>query len=88
LVVLVITAGVAVGLVLTRAFDPRLSPDEAARQLREHLGVDWTFVCTPSHNDGSLPADVDYLCEPSLPEEVGYWLGTDRSGIEIVARTG
>jgi len=61
--------------------DPRLPREEAARQLRERLGVEWTFTCTPASNDGTLPADIDYYCHPSRSEEVGYWIETDKVGI-------
>jgi hypothetical protein len=72
----------------TQVVDPRLPREEAARQLRERLGVEWTFVCTPAGNDGTLPADIDYRCDPSRSEEIGYFIETDDSGIEIVARSG
>jgi hypothetical protein len=77
---------------VTREFglwpDSRLSPEETARQLRDRLHVQWTFTCTRAENDGSLPAEVDYLCQPSRAEEVGYFVDTDSSSIEIVSQTG
>ena len=72
----------------TRVLDPRLPREDAARQLRERLGVEWTFVCTPASNDGTLPADIDYRCDPSRSDEVSYWIETDRSTIEIVGVSG
>ena len=36
----------------------------------------------------TIPADIDYYCHPSRPEEVGYFVDTDRAGIEIVSVTG
>ena len=68
--------------------DTRLSAEETARQLRARLGVEWTFTCTREENDGTLPADIDYYCDPSRPEEIGYFVDTDRSNIVIVSRTG
>ena len=79
-------------LVLLQQFDvwpdSSLSADETARLLRARLGVEWTFSCTTKENDGTLPADVDYYCQPSHDEEIGYFVDTDHTGIEIVARTG
>ena len=88
-IVLGIALAAVAGLFVLRALDPRLPSDEAARQLRERLGVEWTFVCTAASNDGTLPADIDYYCHPSRSEEVGYWIETDESSIvEIVGVTG
>jgi hypothetical protein len=85
--------GVAVAaVVLLQQFgvwpDSRLPADESARQLKARLGVEWTFSCTREENDGTLPADIDYYCHPSRPEEIGYFVDTDRTTIEIIARTG
>jgi hypothetical protein len=80
------------GFLLIQQFGPwsdtRLSAAETARQLRAKLGVEWTFTCTREENDGTLPAGIDYYCDPSWPEEIGYFVDTDRSNIEIVSRTG
>jgi len=78
----------AVGWWLDPFSDPRLNADKSAALLRARLGVDWTFVCTSAENDGTLPADVDYVCQPSRASEIGYWLETDDSSITIVGRTG
>ena len=68
--------------------DTRLSADETARQLRARLRVEWTFSCTPMERDESIPADIDYYCDPSRHQEIGYFVDTDRTSIEIVAVTG
>jgi hypothetical protein len=68
--------------------DTRLSAEETARQLRARLGVEWTFTCMREEADETIPADIDYYCQPSRPEEIGYFVDTNRSSIEIVSRTG
>jgi hypothetical protein len=68
--------------------DTRLPADETARQLKAQLGVEWTFSCTRQEADETIPADIDYYCQPSRPEEVGYFVDTDRARIEIVSVTG
>ena len=85
-----VTAATAVALLYQFGVwpDSRLSAEETARQLSAQLGVEWTFSCTRQANDGTLPADIDYFCQPSRPEEVGYWVDTDRRSIEIVAKSG
>jgi hypothetical protein len=69
-------------------FDTRLPADETARQLKAQLRVNWTFSCTRQEADETIPADIDYYCHPSRPEEIGYFVDTDRTSIEIVSRTG
>ena len=87
-----IAVAVVTALVLLQQFgvraDSRLPAEETARQLRAQLGVEWTFSCTRKENEGTLPADVDYYCEPSREEEIGYFVDTDQTSVEIVARTG
>ena len=77
---------------ITRGFgfwpDSRLPPEETARQLRTQLDVVWTFTCTRAEADETIPADIDYYCQPSRSEEIGYFVDTDGSSIEIVSRTG
>jgi hypothetical protein len=68
--------------------DTRLTADETARRLRAQLGVDWTFSCTREEGDETIPGDVDYYCHPSRAEEVGYFVDTDATSIEIVSQTG
>jgi hypothetical protein len=68
--------------------DSRLPADEAALQLRQKLHVSWTFTCERAENDGTLLADIDYYCGPSDPEQIGWWIDSDESGVELVARTG
>jgi hypothetical protein len=91
-----ISWGVAVAavtaVILLQQFGPwpdaRLPADETARQLKAQLGVEWTFSCTRQEADETIPADIDYYCHPSRPEEVGYFVDTDRASIEIVSVTG
>ena len=88
----------AVALVAVTAFfltrelglwpDSRLPPEETARQLRAQLGVEWTFTCKRAEADETIPAAIDYYCHPSRPQEIGYFVDTDRSNIEIVSVTG
>ena len=68
--------------------DSRLPPEETARRLQARLDVEWTFTCTKAEADETIPADIDYYCHPSRPEEIGYFVDTDRSSIKIVSRTG
>lgn len=68
--------------------DTRLSAEETARQLRAKLGVEWTFMCRRKEADETIPADIDYYCAQARREEIGYFVDTDRSSIEIVSRTG
>jgi len=78
--------------VVTQPFGPwpdtRLSAEETARQLRAKLRVEWIFTCTREEADETIPADIDYYCAPSRPEEIGYFVDTDRASIEIVSQTG
>jgi hypothetical protein len=40
-------------------------------------------------NDGTIDlSDVDYLCEPERPQDVGYWVGTDSRKITGIQPTG
>ena len=90
LLVMAVVGGIAV--LVFQPFGPwpdtRLSAEETARQLRARLGVEWTFACTREEADETIPGDIDYYCQPSRAEEVGYFVDTDRSNIEIVSRTG
>jgi hypothetical protein len=84
--------GVAVGVFVLQHVgarsDTRLPADETARQLEEQLGVAWAFSCTRAEGDESIPAEIDYFCQPSRADEVGYFVDTDRTSIEIVSATG
>lgn len=88
LAVACVTAGLFLFWLLASWSDPRLPADEAAKRLRATLGVEWTFVCTEEGRDETIPANIDYICQPSRVNEVGYWIETDESSITIVGHTG
>ena len=48
--------------------------------------MQWTFTCTREEDDGTLAADIDYYCNSSRAEEIGYF-DTDRTSIKVVSRT-
>jgi hypothetical protein len=69
--------------------DPRLSSEATARALRARLHTPYGFHCVRQENDGTIDlSDVDYLCEPERPQDVGYWVGTDSRKITGIQPTG
>src|SRR5688572_24886949 len=78
----IVGVGVVAAVIAFRP-DPTLSAEETAAQLRTQVDAEWTFVCTPEANDGTISGmdDVDYFCQPARVEETGYWVGTDGSRI-------